>query len=371
MEKTTQRILIVDDEPQNIQVLGNLLSELEFKTGFALNGVQALELLKKTNYDLILLDINMPELNGFDTCKIIRRTNEIKDIPIIFLTANASPKAIAEGFEIGGQDYITKPFNTTELIARIKTQIELNETRKFLHQYNTKLKYMVEKRTIELSEALASLSKKNEELQQKKEAAIAMSEEAYASKLQAELAKEALEESEERFRLLSENSIVGVFIIQNDIWKYVNPYMAQALGYDRDEMIGDTPLTIVHPEYQELVKVNMQKKLDGNTETGSYDIKCLTKGGEIRFVRIIGHKSIYRGSSALIGNVVDITDEKNHELEQVKLLEHLGQIYTKLHLQLKELNVLVDDTNKMEFTDIISDIESSLNEIQIITNINL
>ena len=119
-------ILVVDDNPKNIQVIGNILREVGYLVGFATEGQQALSLLKENNdYDLILLDVDMPVLNGYDTCKAIREDDSLKEIPVIFLTAFTDIENVIIGFEVGAQDYITKPFNSKVLLARVGTHLQL------------------------------------------------------------------------------------------------------------------------------------------------------------------------------------------------------------------------------------------------------
>jgi DNA-binding response OmpR family regulator len=118
-------ILLVDDNPQNLQVLGKLLQEEKFEIEFAVNGEATLEWLKIKQFDLILLDLNMPGMNGFEVCKLIRSDNEMCEIPIIFLSAESERESILKGFEVGAQDYVTKPFDSRELLARVKTQLDL------------------------------------------------------------------------------------------------------------------------------------------------------------------------------------------------------------------------------------------------------
>jgi|WetSurMetagenome_2_1015567.scaffolds.fasta_scaffold00558_9 signal transduction histidine kinase len=121
-------ILIVDDNPQNLQLLGRILQENNFEIEFATNGPAALDWIKIKKFDLILLDINMPELNGFEVCTRIRSDNSMNNIPIIFLSAETERESILKGFELGAQDYITKPFDSRELLVRIRTQLALKNT---------------------------------------------------------------------------------------------------------------------------------------------------------------------------------------------------------------------------------------------------
>ncbi len=122
-------ILIVDDNPKNLQVLGNYLQIESFMVEFALNGETALDWTRKVEFDLILLDIMMPGMDGFEVCKIIKSNPLNHKTPIIFLTAKIDTESIVNAFDLGAVDYVTKPFNQKELIARVKTQIEIKRGR--------------------------------------------------------------------------------------------------------------------------------------------------------------------------------------------------------------------------------------------------
>ncbi len=124
------RILLVDDNPRNIQVLGTILKHEGYQIIIAQNGCQAIKAVKKAPPDLILLDIMMPQMDGFETCKKLKQNAISKEIPIIFLTAKADTEDIVKGFELGAVDYITKPFNSVELLSRVKTHMELSYKRK-------------------------------------------------------------------------------------------------------------------------------------------------------------------------------------------------------------------------------------------------
>lgn len=156
--KSNHKILIVDDQQKNIQVLGSLLRQENYIIGVAMNGKQALDILVDSNdYDLVLLDVNMPIMDGFETCKAIRKHKDLKETPIIFLTALVEPDDIVMGFEVGGQDYVTKPFNSSELLARVNTQLELKGSKDKLKKVNQFLESMVEERTKELIAANSQL----------------------------------------------------------------------------------------------------------------------------------------------------------------------------------------------------------------------
>ncbi|GAF02704.1 hybrid sensor histidine kinase/response regulator [Saccharicrinis fermentans] len=161
------KILAVDDNPKNIQVIGNLLRDAGYSVGFAYNGKQALDILREIQgFDLVLLDINMPVMNGLDTCKAMRKDDMLKDIPVIFLTALNHTEDLVAGFNAGGQDYVSKPFNYEEVISRVKTHIELKRSKDQLKRVNQWLEAKVQERTLEVKQAHGKLKKAYLELEQ-------------------------------------------------------------------------------------------------------------------------------------------------------------------------------------------------------------
>ena len=125
-------ILIVDDEPINIQLLGSVLREFDYEIQFATSGKEALDWVNSESFDLVLLDVMMPAMNGYEVCKRIKKNRAINAIPILFLSASVSAGKRIKGFEIGAVDFITKPFNRVELLAKVKTHLELKRSREKL-----------------------------------------------------------------------------------------------------------------------------------------------------------------------------------------------------------------------------------------------
>ncbi len=147
------KILIVDDDARNIGLLATILSENEYSVEYALNGPNALAIEASQVFDLILLDIVMPEMNGFEVCQKIKNNSET---PVIFLTAEIDIESIEKAFEVGGVDYIRKPFATNELLARVRTHIKLKKV-------NTWLAHEVALRTKELKTTNLKLQHEIEE----------------------------------------------------------------------------------------------------------------------------------------------------------------------------------------------------------------
>lgn len=135
----SSRILVVDDTPANIQALAGTLKDKGYQISVATNGRQALDVLARVPPDLILLDVMMPEMDGFETCRRIKASEAWREIPIIFLTAKTEIADIVQGFELGAVDYVAKPFNAHELLARVSTHLTMDELRRSLAEKNIQL----------------------------------------------------------------------------------------------------------------------------------------------------------------------------------------------------------------------------------------
>lgn len=135
----TNTILIVDDNVNNLKLLNKVLTDNNYSIRIANNGLQALESVKMLLPDLILLDINMPGINGFEVCKKLKESRESKDVPVIFISAMSDIEQVVTGFDVGGVDYITKPFHDREVLSRIKNQIIIKEMRDKLEFQNKEL----------------------------------------------------------------------------------------------------------------------------------------------------------------------------------------------------------------------------------------
>lgn len=126
-KETKKKILIVDDVPKNIELAASILQTSNYNITFAKSGASALEKVKSIDFDLILLDVMMPEMDGFEVCEHLKADENTKDIPVIFLTAKSETENVIRGFELGAVDYVTKPFQTEELLARVKTHVDIRQ----------------------------------------------------------------------------------------------------------------------------------------------------------------------------------------------------------------------------------------------------
>lgn len=132
-------VLIVDDDPRNLQVLGSVLVKNGYKTAAAKSGAQALDYLQKKKPDAILLDVMMPEMDGFEVCKRLKADPALEEIPVLFITALAETSDKLKAFTSGGVDYITKPFVEEEVLARIRVHLENSRLLKEMTEANQAL----------------------------------------------------------------------------------------------------------------------------------------------------------------------------------------------------------------------------------------
>jgi len=191
-------ILVVDDTASVLELLVELLKEEGYSTMQADNGEMALDFIKINKPDLILLDLKMPGIDGFEVCRRLKADRNFIDIPVIFLSASTEINYCIEGLQLGAVDYITKPFHKEELLIRVKTHLELFKLTKLLKEKNEQYAILNEKYAStneELFESNQKLQKSIEELRD---------------------AKEKIEESEKKYRLLHENSGIGIAYYKPD-----------------------------------------------------------------------------------------------------------------------------------------------------------
>jgi signal transduction histidine kinase len=149
LDNNNNKILVVDDDMMNLDVLWEILSD-DYDVKLADSGIKALDILSNFKPDLILLDIMMPIMDGYETAQKIKADSTLSNIPIIFVTALNDMENKIKGFKVGISDYITKPFEYDEIIARVETHIRLKKAIEMINKYNTELEIMLETRTREL-----------------------------------------------------------------------------------------------------------------------------------------------------------------------------------------------------------------------------
>lgn len=159
------RILIVDDDPDTIQLVASYLEDEGYDLYVAKNGEEALRKVRDNEYDLLLLDVVMPDLNGREVCRRLKSNEDGSDLPIVFLTSQSDPEKLAEGFEVGAADYISKPVTEPELTTRVRHQLELVD-------YRESMEKLVDEKTSELERKNMALKELLDQYEEHKEEAV-------------------------------------------------------------------------------------------------------------------------------------------------------------------------------------------------------
>ncbi|HIK38754.1 MAG TPA: EAL domain-containing protein [Geminocystis sp. M7585_C2015_104] len=298
-------VLIVDDKLENLNVLYRTLSRHGFEVRCAKGGKIALRALEKFTPDLIILDINMPEIDGYQLCREIKKNNRLRDIPVIFLSAFDDVLDKVKAFDAGGSDYITKPFEVEEVLTRIRHQLELKIARRQLENINKELEERVKQRTWELTKLNEQL---REEIKERKRI------------------QKSLEESEKRLESILNSMEDGVWSISPDSLTitYLNPSVEKIYGYPRSSFFTNKSLwlDVVHPDDRSRVKEAFKAML----KTGSLaeEYRILRRGIEVRWVSNRGY-AIYDESGKIVrfdGIIRDITGQKKAEQQLVHSALH-------------------------------------------------
>lgn len=339
-------ILVVDDQPRNIQLFVTILTQQGYSVRGVNSGKMALEYIALNLPDLILLDIKMPGLDGFEVCRQLKENSATHDIPVIFLTALSNIEEKVTGFTLGAADYITKPTEPAELLSRVKTHLSLYLTRKELQKLNATLEQKVDLRTKDL--ALANDALKKEIL--------------YRTR-----AQEALLESEKRFRSLYEHAplgyqsldIQGNFIDVNLAWLDI-------FGYNENEIIGKWFGDLLPPEQIAQFKTLFSKFLTVG-EIHVSKLEMVKSDGSRLLVSFDGRigldeKGRFLQAHCIIANITErILKEEQLKASLNEKNVLLGELYhrTKNNMQVivALLEMQAGTTENEELQKIIQDIE--------------
>lgn len=218
-------ILIVDDQPDNIQIAAGMLNGKRMTISYATSAREALTRLKTIDFDLFLLDIMMPEMNGIELCQHIKQNPQYKDSPVIFLTAKTDKQTLIAGFKAGAVDYITKPFFPDELIHRVQAHLQLRAARRELEDYTNQLHLQV----LKALQAEQALEQKQQELEAANKA---LSEWASTDQLTGLLNRrkgwDYMEYESDRSH--RENRCISLLMIDIDFFKPINDTLGHAVG---------------------------------------------------------------------------------------------------------------------------------------------
>lgn len=243
MEHFEARVLIVDDMPANVEILSNMLASFNYDLSVANSGEKALQIVDKVRPHLILLDVMMPGINGFEVCNLLKSQDKTRDIPIIFITGMGDDAA--QGFRVGGADYITKPVKQDELIARVHAQLkiamllnELAQKNASLTEARNELEQRVLERTRELSIANRNLRIEVNERRQAEERLQYLSKHDFLTRL---INRNAFEDelSHLLLRVKQDDSEHALLYIDLDQFKIVNETCGHVAGDELLRQVAD------------------------------------------------------------------------------------------------------------------------------------
>ncbi|HCE56559.1 MAG TPA: hypothetical protein DER09_01885 [Prolixibacteraceae bacterium] len=311
------KVLVIDDNEDNLISLKALISLAfpESKLLLANRGKQGLELAVAENPDVVLLDILMPGMDGFEVCRELKRNEKTSLIPVVFLTAlDSDNRTRIQALDTGAEAFLSKPVEETELQVLLKAMSKIKTANILMKNENERLNELVAERTMELEQRNEQMKLLVNDLQNR----MNMHQETLAD----------LQKSEEKYRLMFETALEGILIAQDYKLVYFNPVMLNIAGYSSEELMGMPFINIIHPDDHELVTRNYNNRLVGGKTDQSYEFRILRKNGEIRWVVLTGAKLIWNGKPATFNFINDITDRKQAEL-QLKASEEKYRLITE------------------------------------------
>lgn len=335
------RILIVDDMPENLGVIFNLLNK-HYEVLAAENGSVALEIIEQEKPDLILLDIMMPDIDGYEVCRILKSTDETKNIPVVFMSALDEPESKVKGFSLGAVDYITKPFKKEEVIARIKTHLDIKNLTEKLTSLNASLEEKITERTKALEEKIKENEKMNFTVQQ----------------------------SESKFKAIFEGAPESMVLVEFETGTIadVNNAGCKLIGLNRSDIIGkDHGDFFIPPDEDSYIR-----KYD--SYNGKYPNNLRTANGELIPVENSVRTVLINGNIYLLGIMRDVSErikyqkgiieakekaEQSDRLKSIFLANMSHELRTPLISILGFSNILQEEIEDEDMREMVNNIHSS------------
>ena len=292
-------ILLVDDNPQNLAALSRILAEQGYHMRTAINGQVALKSVQNMIPDLILLDIRMPGMDGYEVCRQLQADERTREIPVLFLSALDAPLDKVKAFEVGGVDYITKPFQTDEVVARVKTHLTLRTMHKRLQVQHTELENYRNHLEDLVSRRTAELVQTNERLQ--------------VEITERKRMEDALRVSEQQYRLLAEHVKDGILIVQDGKLAFVNTAFTAMIGYSVEHLLRLNPVTLFPDYAKQTVPARL---IPGDSESADlpWQVELLTADGKTIWAEIEQSVIVWNTQLALLLTVRNIHHSKLREI---------------------------------------------------------
>lgn len=366
MSEVKEHILIVDDNKFNVIFLEELLLMNQKDVSVAFDGPKAVEMSMSESFDLVLMDVMMPGMDGFEACRRIKELKGYENVPVIFVTALSEKDNIIKGFKAGGIDYITKPFNESEMLARINTHLALKAAQKIMAENNFKLQQEIEQRKAieeKLKSKSAEVLKANTDLRKSYE--------------QISIINRKLKENEEKFRLISETSIDPIIQMDSQgIVLYVSKAIENVLGYSPAEVQCCSIESLVMTEDVPILMQSLEKlsQTEGNL---LFEVKAKNKSGatvycEINLVKLNNPE----GQRIMQGVIRNITERKLFEdkitrsiieTEEYEKTKFARELHDGLGASLSSISLYIDmvmntELDQQEKTDIMLELKDLINQ---------
>jgi PAS domain S-box-containing protein len=288
----TADIMVIDDTPENLDLLSSILTNRNYKVRSVTKGTTGLRGAQAAPPDLILLDIRMPEMDGYEVCRLLKASEQTRDIPVIFISASGELIDKVKGFNVGGVDYITKPFQVEEVLARIETHLTLRQLRLQLQAQNRQLQQEIRERAA------------------------------------------AEEKFTKAFRACP--SPIALIRLPQQQFIEVNASFLKMSGYRPTEISYRTvtELNIIAPKtYEDLLQ-----RLQAEGSVHNWELDILTRNGEVRTVLLSMEQIELLGSPCILNIFNDITEYKRLENEFISLVSH--ELRTPMNSLIGSLDIL-------------------------------
>lgn len=309
-------ILIVDDTPANLGLLVEHLEEQGYRIVVAQDGIEGIERAKYVQPELILLDVMMPSIDGFETCRRLKASEKTREIPVIFMTALDEPSHRLMGFSCGGIDYVTKPLQIAEVNARVAAHLALRTVQKQLAEQNAQLQQEITVRRW----AENALQRANEELEERvkqRTQALARTNRQLEARIEeAKETEEALREREARIRRLMEANVIGVvFWDINGAILDANDAFLRMVGHTREDLYeGRIQWNGMTPDEYRDADLEAIEQVRRTGSYASYEKEFIRKDGR-RIPVLIGGAAFEGSSDQGVAFVLDLTERRRAAAE--------------------------------------------------------
>jgi PAS domain S-box-containing protein len=315
-EAIEQTVLVVDDNPSDLKIINSCLKKSGYRTAIATSGKIALERVRRIHPDLILLDVIMPDIKGFDVCRHLKDHPDTRDIPVIFMTALASVDDKIHGFQAGAVDYITKPIFYEELLARVHIHLQIQQLTRNLQGH-----------AAELERVNAQLLTANHEIQE------------LNRRLKAENTRISgdLQESQQKYLTLAEEISDGYVVIEDGVIAFANQAFCQMHGCVLEKVLHKEFITAVIPEDRDRIK-ELYTRIEQETwEETTCEYRGLSHADHEIVIEMKIKHTRYDGKKVIIGICRDITGrlEIEAKMRQEERLAAIGRLTTSLSHEIR------------------------------------